>query len=142
MTKQHQKLYDKLLKKVNEYCLGAAAEDVIAAIDALVVTDESVQEGKPKYIRTKDGQIIDINRTVRTNNILKKAATIEELCDEFLAIDIGIFETTTRTYKTIEEACEDHEFLFDEFYGIVNGKKVAKYNTHENKFELLKEVLK
>ena len=36
MTEQQQKLYDKLLKKVNEYCLGAAAEDVIAAIDALV----------------------------------------------------------------------------------------------------------
>ena len=36
MNEQQQKLYDKLLKKVNEYCLGAAAEDVIAAIDALV----------------------------------------------------------------------------------------------------------
>lgn len=36
MTEQQQKLYDKLLKKVNEYCLGYAAEDVIAAIDALV----------------------------------------------------------------------------------------------------------
>ena len=36
MTEQQQKLYDKLLKKVNEFCLGAAAEDVIAAIDDLV----------------------------------------------------------------------------------------------------------
>ena len=41
MTEQQQKLYDKLLKKVNEYCLGAAAEDVIAAIDALVENYES-----------------------------------------------------------------------------------------------------
>ena len=41
MNKQQQKLYDKLLKKVNEYCLGAAAEDVIAAIDSLVDTYES-----------------------------------------------------------------------------------------------------
>ncbi len=41
MTEQQQKLYDKLLKKVNEYCLGAAAEDVIAAIDSLVDTYES-----------------------------------------------------------------------------------------------------
>lgn len=40
MTEQQQKLYDKLLKKVNEYCLGAAAEDVIVAIDALVDTYE------------------------------------------------------------------------------------------------------
>ena len=36
MTEQQQKLYEKLLKKVNEYCLGQAAEDVIAAIDDLV----------------------------------------------------------------------------------------------------------
>ena len=42
MTEQQQKLYDKLLKKVNEYCLGAAAEDVIAAIDALVENYESI----------------------------------------------------------------------------------------------------
>lgn len=41
MTEQQQKLYDKLLKKVNEYCLGYAAEDVIAAIDALVDDYES-----------------------------------------------------------------------------------------------------
>lgn len=40
MTEQQQKLYDKLLKKVNEYCLGYAAEDVIAAIDALVESYE------------------------------------------------------------------------------------------------------
>ena len=40
MNKQQQELYEKLLKKVNEYCLGQAAEDVIAAIDALVDTYE------------------------------------------------------------------------------------------------------
>ena len=41
MNKIQQELYEKLLKKVNEYCLGYAAEDVIAAIDALVDTYES-----------------------------------------------------------------------------------------------------
>ena len=40
MNQQQQELYEKLLKKVNEYCLGYAAEDVIAAIDALVETYE------------------------------------------------------------------------------------------------------
>lgn len=44
MTKEQQELYDKLLKKVNEYCLGYAAEDVIAAIDALVDTYETKVE--------------------------------------------------------------------------------------------------
>lgn len=54
MTEQQQKLYDKLLKKVNEYCLGAAAEDVIAAIDALVENYERVNhlpEDKYKVAR-------------------------------------------------------------------------------------------
>ena len=36
MTEQQQEIYEKLLKKVNEYCLGYAAEDVIEAIDNLV----------------------------------------------------------------------------------------------------------
>ena len=36
MNKQQQEIYEKLLKKVNEYCLGFAAEDVIESIDALV----------------------------------------------------------------------------------------------------------
>ena len=40
MNEQQQELYEKLLKKVNEYCLGYAAEDVIEAIDALVDTYE------------------------------------------------------------------------------------------------------
>ena len=43
MNKQQQELYEKLLKKVNEYCLGAAAEDVIAAIDALLETYENAE---------------------------------------------------------------------------------------------------
>ena len=56
MTEQQQKLYDKLLKKVNEYCLGAAAEDVIAAIDALVDTYES-KKNKKRISKTK-GQLL------------------------------------------------------------------------------------
>ena len=41
MNKTQEELYEKLLKKVNEYCLGYAAEDVIAAIDALVESYEN-----------------------------------------------------------------------------------------------------
>ena len=47
MNKQQQELYDKLLKKVNEFCLGQAAEDVIECIDALV---ENYENNKPKYL--------------------------------------------------------------------------------------------
>ena len=60
MNEEQQKLYDNLLKKVNEYCLGFAAEDVIESIDALVDTYEctgqtpsealnAIKEQMPKY---------------------------------------------------------------------------------------------
>ena len=50
MHEKQQDLYEKLLKKVNEYCLGYAAEDVIAAIDALVDNYERVNHlPKDKY---------------------------------------------------------------------------------------------
>ena len=42
MTEQQQKIYDNLLKKVNEYCSGFAAEDVIESIDALVESYEKL----------------------------------------------------------------------------------------------------
>jgi hypothetical protein len=113
MNQQQQELYEKLLKKVNEYCLGQAAEDVIAAIDALV---ESYED--------------------QTSELL------EEICDKFVAIDIGLFGDRTKTYRTLEEVRKDRTFLFDHLYGYVNGKKVAKYNSREEKFELLEEVLK
>ena len=111
MSKEQQELYEKLLKKVNEFCLGQAAEDVIAAIDALVDTYENL-----------------------TSKIL------EEICDYFVAINIGIFGNRTKCYQTPEEAVKDRTFLFDELYGYVNGKKVAKYNSHEEKFERFKEI--
>ena len=44
MNQEQQQLYEKLLKKVNEYCLGYAAEDVIAAIDALVENYDKSQK--------------------------------------------------------------------------------------------------
>ena len=58
MTQEQQKLYDKLLKKVNEYCLGAAAEDVIAAIDALVDTYENDSGHSVCVHKDKNGNII------------------------------------------------------------------------------------
>ena len=44
MNEEQQELYEKLLKKVNEFCLGQAAEDVIEAIDDLVDTYETPKE--------------------------------------------------------------------------------------------------
>ena len=38
-----------------------------------------------KYIRTKDG-IVSSLKTVRTSKIIKKADTLEELCDEIVRV--------------------------------------------------------
>ena len=56
MTKKQQELYEKLLKKVNEFCLGQAAEDVIAAIDALV---ENYEKPKKRISKTKDQLLVE-----------------------------------------------------------------------------------
>ena len=50
MNEKQQDLYEKLLKKVNEYCLGYAAEDVIKAIDNLV---DSYEAPKKKLQKQK-----------------------------------------------------------------------------------------
>lgn len=37
-----------------------------------------------KYIRLKDGKIVDQYQTVRPQFVVKRADTIKELCDEFV----------------------------------------------------------
>ena len=58
MTKEQQELYEKLLKKVNEYCLGYAAEDVIAAIDALVDTYENDSGHSVSIHKDEKGNVV------------------------------------------------------------------------------------
>ena len=64
MNKEQQELYDNLLKKVNEYCLGFAAEDIIENIDALVDTYENSIEKALK----------------ETNDLKLKVATTRTAC--------------------------------------------------------------
>lgn len=40
-----------------------------------------------KYIRLKDGKIVDQYQTVRPQYVVKRADTIEELCDCFVLTD-------------------------------------------------------
>ena len=90
-----------------------------------------------KYIRTKDGRIVKHphpNAEIFTfrYEILKTANTIEDLCDEFVAVDIGITKDREKHYKTLEEAKIDKNFLFDRLYGAIWTNKgliyVAKMN--------------
>ena len=72
MNKEQQELYEKLLKKVDEFCLGQAAEDVIAAIDDLVDTYEN-KKTKYLFISIYDsGWYIGVNDNGNCESDLKK----------------------------------------------------------------------
>ena len=121
MNKTQQELYEKLLKKVNEYCLGQAAEDVIAAIDALVDTYES---------RSSTNMDLD--------DALKVIYDSQDI--------MGGHDDFWKAYRTIEKALKALEVLkecfdfegFDEF--IPNGKWFEK--DIEERKKLLKEMTK
>ena len=85
-------------------------------------------------------EILPISEEDFEKHELKVADTIEELCDEFVAIDIGVFGDKTKSYKTIKEVEEDKTFLFDKLYGAIWTDKgliyVAKMN-NKGELELL-----
>ena len=100
-----------------------------------------------KYIRTKDG-VYEIEKKLsycyldKNDNeylfedILSQADTIEELCDEFVFIDFGIYGDKVYRFKTLEESKKCNA-LYDRCYGAIWTDKcliyVAKMN---NKGEL------
>ena len=103
-----------------------------------------------KYIRTKDG-VYEVEKKLsycyldKNDNeylfedILSQADTIEELCDEFVFINVGIYKDKVYMFKTLEESkkCND---LYDKCYGAIYTDKgliyVAKMN-YKKGFELL-----
>lgn len=101
-----------------------------------------------KYIRTKDGKIYD-SLALRVDEIvykdeqgkwcreyrivdplkkaLKIADTIPELCDEFDAINVGLFSDRKKTYKSVKEAEKDRTFLYDKLRGVIYTDKGRIY---------------
>jgi hypothetical protein len=128
MTQEQQKLYDKLLKKVNEYCLGAAAEDVIAAIDALVDTYEYTGETSIKVLDAIKEQM--------------------PLYDEEGTITIS--KTEIRTLENSLKALEIIKEKRMDIYWLQTSPNLSHYNlavgTNQKlkkaEYELLKEILK
>ena len=70
---------------------------------------------KVKYIRLKNGRIVSQFKTVRTSEIVKKADTIKELCDEFVAV--------------VNDNPQQHQFMtpFDYYMRSLNPKDVSLY---------------
>jgi len=116
MTEQQQELYEKLLKKVNEYCLGYAAEDVIAAIDALVESYET-----PKVDLTS-----------------KPSKALDSIIETFIDKDSEDIKTVRTALKALE-IIKNHKLLN---YVVKNPKCAAVYGLSEQDKEALKEFLK
>ena len=112
MNEQQQELYEKLLKKVNEYCLGYDAEEVIAAIDALVDNYERVNH-LPTYYN---------------NLALKYKKALEIIKRE----PSEVIEIIT-TYDTWKEYIKDYPISDRTIWHIIKNK---------SEFYLLKKVLK
>jgi hypothetical protein len=87
-----------------------------------------------KYIRTKYG-IISSLKTVRTSDIVRKADTIEELCDEFICDKF-----VHNNLKELLEFGELGKFIGGTIYGAIWTDKgliyVAKMND-KGELELL-----
>lgn len=122
MTEQQQKLYDKLLKKVNEYCLGAAAEDVIAAIDALVDT----------YETPKVDSIIKNEYYLGTEKVSQQ---VYETIQMYKEMNLDLIEEKVKYKKALEiikQKCSLDEYKGGYYF---NGERIS-----QEQYELLKEV--
>lgn len=134
MTQNQQEFYEKLLKKVNEFCLGFAAEEVIAAIDALVDTYET-----PKVDLTS-----------------KPLQALENIIETFMDKDSEDIKTVRTTLKALE-IIKKHRLDIDWFLQFVKQDINYKYYVYcveqsdnefakrflltKEEYELLKEVL-
>ena len=139
MNNEQQKLYDNLLKKVNEYCLGFAAEDVIESIDALVDNYE-----KPK-----------VDTTSKPLEALERIANIEmkeqyEFCVDGARYkivaddhkkDIQIIENSLKALEIIKEKLMPYVEKYKELGYTIECDMIATGITQEE-YKLLKEILK
>ncbi len=78
-----------------------------------------------KYIRLKNGRIVNQFETVRIDSIVKKADTIEELCDIFVRWNIHYIPQNTDTFIRTKKV--------DAIYKNFNK---AKYGFKVNGYEL------
>ena len=124
MNKQQQELYDKLLKKVNEFCLGQAAEDVIEAIDALVDTyetritvDDYLLTGIKYYIEGGTFTLADLSRRIKALEIIKKKkVNVRALLKSFYSPKDGlsVYNSQCCDWQEMESkelTREEYEFL-------------------------------
>ena len=111
MNQNQQELYEKLLKKVNEFCLGQAAEDVIAAIDALVENYERLNHLPTPETKAKiDSLLLEPSEPLKALEIIKKYISIKVDEDDFIPYYIKDEQyVSSRSCKVMSK--EEYELL-------------------------------
>ena len=119
MNEQQQELYEKLLKKVNEYCLGYAAEDVIEAIDALV----------DNYETPKEDSIIRNEYYLGTEKVSQQVYETIQMYKQLLKT----YQDSIKVLEIIKEKILDMDY-----FNVIADRCDLTYQ----EYELLRKVLK
>ena len=157
MNKTQQELYEKLLKKVNEFCLGQTAEDVIAAIDALVENYETPKVDsiiKNEYYLGTEKVSQQVYETIQMYKQMlsayeSRSSTNMDLDDALKVIydsqDImGGHDDFWKAYRTIETALKRLESVdrVGEMFCVNVDKKLKALEIIKNKKVNVRALLK
>ena len=164
MNKQQQELYERLLKKVNEFCLGQAAEDVIETIDDLVESYEytgetpfkelnAIKEQMPKYdeegtveisktdIRNIESALNELETLKETRYVLMGARECGKTFALRYKIDIANKLKALEIIKTKPiVALVDYKYTYEEWLEAVEEREKDLFD-NKKEYVLLKEVL-
>ncbi len=157
MTEQQQKLYDKLLKKVNEFCLGAAAEDVIAAIDALVENYETIHttlctittELSEQVVNNMKPKVDPDSKPLQVWYLVKKYLNLyhHQAISEKIDVEtveghpISIIEDSLKALQIIKDKLEPYVDKYRDL-GYTIACNMIAIGIPQEEYEILKEVLK
>ena len=149
MNKQQQELYEKLLKKVNEYCLGYAAEDVIAAIDALVDSYDArsaLEYLQDRYTFKKQSTPLEVWSLVKKYMNAYHHQIVNADVESVEGHPISIIEDSLKALEILKKYIKLNETGDDLFpYEIKECQYTSSRSQNiitQKEYELLKEVLK
>ena len=149
MNKQQQELYEKLLKKVNEFCLGQAAEDVIECIDNLVDNYERVNHLPENPYKVARELLKDTTPLQEINTPIwveyTENSDNDKLC--YRRCQIDVIEKALKALEIIKKkdllwSIDWQPFKDSGDYRAWDNELYQSIKLTKEEYELLKEVLK
>lgn len=106
--------------------------NILGEEDIYFINDIFLGVGRIYLSNKKSNIAVDICSKKDLESLGKIADTIEELCDKFIAIDVGVKKDHKKYYNSLFEAKNDKKFLCDHIYGAIQTNEgllyVAKMN--------------